>query len=156
MKHKATEALVGAAVLAVAAWFLWFTSQIAQFGKISGYQLHATFDKIDGIAVGSDVMLGGIKVGSVLATNINPDTYQAVVRFSITPSIRLPVDSSVEVSTQGLLGTSYLSLKPGGETAYLAEGDEIEFTQGSVDILDLVGKAILNSKTDKTESGVSE
>lgn len=156
MKHKISEALVGAAVLIIAAWFLWFTSQVAPFGKISGYELHATFDKIDGITIGSDVMLGGIKVGSVLGTHINPDTYQAVVRFSVTPSIRLPADSSVEVSTQGLLGVSYLSLKPGGEASYLVEGDEVEFTQGSVDIIDLVGKAMLNPKADTPQSNSSE
>jgi len=145
MKRNVTEALIGAAVLAIAGWFLWFTSRVADFGAVSGYELTATFDRIDGVTIGSDVMLGGIKVGSVLETSVNAETYQAVVRFSVLPSIKLPADTSVEVSTQGLLGTAYLSLKPGGEVAYLAEGDEVEFTQGSIDVVDIIGKAIFNS-----------
>jgi phospholipid/cholesterol/gamma-HCH transport system substrate-binding protein len=149
MKRNVTEALIGAAVLVIAAWFLWFTSKVADFGNVSGYTLTATFDRIDGVNVGSDVMLGGIKVGSVLETAVNPDTYQAIVRFSVAPKIKLPADTSVEVSTQGLLGTAYLSLKPGGEPEYLADGDAIEFTQGSIDVVDIIGKAIFSETGEK-------
>lgn len=152
MKRNVTEALIGAAVLGVAAWFLWFTSRVADFGNVSGYELTATFDRVDGVTIGSDVMLGGIKVGSVLATSVNPETYQAVVRFSVMPAIRLPSDTSVEVSTQGLLGTAYLSLNPGGDTEYLADGETIEFTQGSIDVVDIIGKAIFKTDGEKKES----
>ena len=58
------------------------------------------------------------------------------------------IGAAVSIRSENLLGGSYLSLKPGGEDTLLAEGDEIEFTQGSIDVIDLLGKEIFSAGDD--------
>lgn len=153
MRRKTAEALLGAAVVAVAAWFFIFTWRTTDFGAVEGYRLSARFERVDGLSAGADVRLGGIKVGTVVDQEIDRETFQAVVRFTVDPGIRLPVDTAAEISTEGLLGTTYLSLKPGGMDEYLEDGDQVEFTQGAIDVVDMIGKAIFGSASD---DGASE
>lgn len=145
MGGNLVETLIGAAVLAVAAVFLVFAYKQADIGAVSGYELAAKFDKVDGIHVGSDVLMSGIKVGTVTAQEIDPQSYLAVVRFTVREDIRVPEDTAVKIASNGLLGDKYLALEPGGSDVMLEPGQQVQFTQGSVDILDLIGKAIYSA-----------
>lgn len=155
MKRNIVEALIGAAVLVVAAGFFYTTYKTTDFGTVNGYELVAKFDKVDGLAVGSDVRMSGIKVGTVVTQEVDPETYQAIVVLSVRPDIRLPEDSSVSVSSENLFGGSYLALTPGGMDEYLEAGDEIEFTEGAVNLIDLVSEEIF-SPDDDNGNGDSE
>jgi len=57
----------------------------------------------------------------------------------------LPDDSVIKILSDGLLGGKYLSIDPGGSEDYLEADDEIRFTQGTVDLTELIGKAIYNT-----------
>ena len=46
------------------------------------------------------------------------------------------------VTSSGLLGSSYVSLTPGGSDKMLAAGGMIQNSQGSVDLMSLVGRFI--------------
>ena len=50
--------------------------------------------------------------------------------MSIESDIELPTDSSVSITSDGLLGDKYLSLTPGGDEEPIPDGGEIEFTPG--------------------------
>ena len=145
MSGNLVETLIGAVVLVVAGFFLYFSYEKADAGVVSGYALVAKFDKIDGVKVGSDVMLAGIKVGTVLEQSLDTEEYLAVLKISLSSDVKLPVDSAIKVASDGLLGGKYLSIDPGGAEDYLEAGDEIRFTQGAIDLTDLIGKAIYNS-----------
>ena len=138
------ELAAGAVVLVVAAGFLAYAVAHTSTGGISGHILTAKFDHIDGLGVGSDVRLAGVKVGTVAATTIDAKTYQAVVRFSVEPSIALPTDSSATISSGSLLGSNYLSLAPGGSETMIPDGGTVTITQGSVSLEQLLGKFIFN------------
>ena len=135
---------VGAAVLAVAGGFLAWSSAgsgfAAQLG--SGYELLAAFPNVDGIEVGTDVRVAGVKVGRVAAVELNPQTYFAEARLRIPDTIRLPSDSAALIQSDGLLGGSYIELQPGGAPDDLAPGDEIEDVQGAVSLLSLMMKFV--------------
>ena len=64
-RRSIAEVLTGAVVLLVAAGFLAYA--VAHSGRTtaSGYTLLRQFDHIDGLGVGADVRLAGVKVGSV-------------------------------------------------------------------------------------------
>ena len=145
MNGNLVETLIGAVVLVVAAAFLWFAATRANVGSVDGYSLIASFDKVDRISVGSDVMVGGIKVGTVTEQRLDPKTYLAVLTMSIRDDIKLPEDSSIKIAAAGLLGGNYLAIQPGGAEEYLENGGEFEFTQSAVDLTDLLGKAIYQS-----------
>lgn len=153
MKSNLVEAMIGAMVLALAGGFFYFTYDRTDFGTVSGYELTARFDRIDGIDVGSDVRIAGIKVGSVLGSRIDTTNYQAIVRISVTRELQLPTDTFVRVASEGLLGGSYLLLDAGGMDEYLEDGDEIEFTESAMDLQSMIGQAIFSATDDESEDG---
>ena len=117
----------------------------------SGYTLHARFDHIDGLGVGADVRLAGVKVGSVNEERIDPRTFQAVVSLSVRNDIKLPKDSAAIITSESLLGGKYLSLQPGGDETMLQPGETITITQSSVSLEELLGKFIFS--IDQREEG---
>ena len=140
MQNNTVETLIGAIVIAVAAAFLYFAYSSTNAASLSGYDVQAKFQRVDGLAVGTDVKLSGIKIGTVSALSLDPRTYQATVHMSIRDGVKLPEDSSIMVTSTGLLGNSYLSVSPGGSDAMLAAGGTIQNTQGSVDLMSLIGR----------------
>ena len=142
---------MGTVVIAVAAIFMLFTYSKADIGAVSGYTVKAKFDRIDGIDVGGDVRLSGIKVGTVIEEILDPDTYFAVVTLSIDNSIKLPTDTSAACTSSGLLGNKYLNLSPGADDTMIPEGGEIESTQGCIDLFALLGQMIF-SQTGRDDS----
>lgn len=148
MKHNLVEAMIGALVLALAVGFFMFTYSRTDVGTIEGYELTARFDRVDGLLVGSDVRLGGIRIGSVIRESIDLETFEAVIHFSVRSDLHLPSDTSASINSEGLLGGAYLSLTPGGNIEFLEPGGQIEFTQGSVDLFGLLGQAIFSVADD--------
>lgn len=151
MSENIVETLIGAVVLAVAGLFLYVAYTRTDVGSVGGYQLVAKFDRIDGITVGSDVRISGIKVGAVTRQFLDTDTYEATLRVAIDSDIELPDDSSAKISSEGILGGSFVALDPGGSPDMLAAGDEIQFTQGTVDLMGLIGQVIHGSVSDDEE-----
>jgi phospholipid/cholesterol/gamma-HCH transport system substrate-binding protein len=134
------ETVMGAVVLVVAAMFLAFAYSHSSLRAVSGYEVLARFDRVDGVSAGTDVRISGIKIGTVTDQRLDPDRYLAVVRMSIDPKIKLPTDTVAEVASEGLLGGRYLALIPGGETEMIKPGGEIKFTQSPVDLVQMLGK----------------
>ncbi|HWA92040.1 MAG TPA: outer membrane lipid asymmetry maintenance protein MlaD [Rhizomicrobium sp.] len=140
MQNNTVETLIGAIVIAVAAGFLYFAYSSTNASSLSGYDVQAKFQRVDGLAVGTDVKLSGIKIGTVSALMLDPKTYQATVHMSIRDGVKLPDDSSIMVTSTGLLGNSYLSVSPGGSDDMIPAGGTIQNTQGSVDLMSLIGR----------------
>jgi len=140
MTSHATEVVTGAAVLAAAAGFLVYASQFSDFGGggDGAYSMTASFRSIEGVGVGTDVRLAGVKVGTVTALDLNPRTFRADAVFTIDEDLLLPEDTAILVSSEGLLGGSFLELLPGGSPFNLEPGTEIEDTQSSVSVVQLL------------------
>ncbi|OUR78062.1 outer membrane lipid asymmetry maintenance protein MlaD [Alphaproteobacteria bacterium 46_93_T64] len=151
MGNNIVETIIGGVVLAFATIFLVFAYRTADLGTGNGgLNLIAKFDQIDGLQIGSDVRMSGIKVGTVTSQILDPETYRAIVGISIRDNILLPEDTAAKVAAESLLGGSYLDLEPGGAEDMLENGDEITFTQSSVSLMDLIGQAIF-STSDKSD-----
>ncbi len=144
MSRSVAEVLTGAAVLVVGIGFaLWAANGAGRgFGAVKTYPLTASFRAVDGIQVGSDVRLAGLKVGTIAALNLNPQTFFADATILIREGIELPVDSAILISQDGLLGGNYVEITPGGMLETLGPGEEIENTQGSVSLLSLLMKFV--------------
>ena len=159
-QRNVAETLIGAVVLLVAVGFLGYA--VANTGRtpVSGYSLHASFERIDGLAVGADVRVAGVKVGSVTGARVDPQTYQAEVTFTVQNAVKLPRDTSAEITSDGLLGGKYLALVPGGEETMLAAGGAVTITQSAISLEQLLGKfifSVTNLAADKApgEKGAS-
>ena len=126
MQRSLIETLMGAVVLAVAALFLVFAYSSADIGRGGGYELYAEFSTVGGLRVGNDVRMSGIKIGSVVRQDLNPETFLARVTLNIDDTITLPADTSASIASESLLGGNYLDLAPGGEDKALKPGDRIQ------------------------------
>lgn len=144
------EIIVGTFVLFSAIFFLTNSFKSAQVGGSSGYHVIAKFDNVDGISAGSDVKISGVKIGAVEEQFLDKKDFRAALKLNIENSVQLPSDSSAKIVSEGLLGSKYLSITPGGDNDLLKDGDEILFTQSSVNLEDLLGKFIFSEK-DKNE-----
>ncbi len=149
MKNNSFETLIGAIVVAVALGFVWFAYENTDANARGGYEIQAVFSSADGISPGTDVRLHGIKIGSVSALELDRKTYNAVLHIALHSDVQVPDDSSIKVTSSGLLGGSYLSLQPGGSDAMLKPGGQILDTQGSVDLMALIGRAIYGNTGSK-------
>ena len=146
MRRNVIETVLGAVVLLVAALFLIFAYSNASLQTVSGYELVAKFDRVDGLNPGSDVKMSGIKIGTIVAQDIDPENFLAVVHFTVDPRIKLPVDSAAEVVSDGLLGGKYLSLVPGADSKLLEAGNEVRFTQSPINLESLIGQMIFSNQ----------
>jgi phospholipid/cholesterol/gamma-HCH transport system substrate-binding protein len=153
MRGNVIEAVMGAVVLVVAAVFLFFAYNTSQVRAVSGYEVWANFERVDGIREGSDVRISGIKVGSVVSETLDPKTFLATVRMSIEPSVKLPDDTVAEIVSSGLLGDKYLSLVPGGSDKDVPAGGQIRYTQSSVSLEHMIGQMIFSAPGKKPEGG---
>lgn len=142
-----TEVVTGSVVLAAAVGFFLYAGQIVGFsGTGASNSYTASFRTADGISVGTDVRLGGVKVGAVTGISLNPETYRADTAFTVQSDVALPDDTAIIISSEGLLGGSYVELLPGGSPFNLEPGAEIEDTQGSVSLVQLLLKYVAGSE----------
>jgi phospholipid/cholesterol/gamma-HCH transport system substrate-binding protein len=142
MSENRAEILTGGLVLAVAVGFLGWSMQGRSSGGAGSYELKASFRSVEGVTVGTDVRLAGVKVGTVTSLSLNPKTYFADATLSVREGVVLPSDSAALISSEGLLGGSYVELQPGGSPEDYAAGDEIEDTQGSVSVITMLMKFV--------------
>lgn len=147
MKNSMVETLIGAAVVVIAAAFFFFAYQTSGKGHASGtYRVSAEFDNAEGVSVGTDVRIAGVKVGSVVDFTLNTENFQANTVMELDPKVKLTDDATAKVTSEGLLGSKFIALEQGGSETMLAEGGVISNTQGAVDIWSLISQAMFANK----------
>ncbi len=155
-RENLVEAAIGVLVLAVAAWFVVFSYDRTQGGEAAGsYHVLARFPNASGVTVGTDVRVSGLKIGTVTQQKLDPESYDAVLTLSVDPKIKLPLDSSAAITSEGILGGNFISLRPGAETDMLRDGDEITDTSGSIDLMALIG-SVVNQTASKAATPEAE
>ncbi len=154
MRRNMIETVMGGVVLLVAVAFVVFAFRSASLSNAGrdGYQVVVQFSDASGLSAGTDVRVAGVKIGTVIEQRLNPDTYFAEVTLGISESVRLPTDSSARIIPDGLLGGNYVALEPGGEENYIADGGKILYSQGSVNVVDLLGRFIFSAADEAGEA----
>lgn len=147
VREHGVEALIGLLVVAVAVWFVVFAWNRTGggAGTRGALTVNAQFQNASGIKIGTDVRVAGIKVGQVASMSLDAKTYMANVALALDPATKVPADSSLAVSSEGILGGSYLAIMPGGDPTPLKAGDTIFDTQGGLDLNSLIGQFINKS-----------
>lgn len=145
MSRSVMETITGAVVLAVAgiSFFTFYNASNINSGDDS-YHLRADFSDITGISTGSEVRIGGVKVGTVDTVGLNPESYQAQIHMTIAKDYMLPSDTTAAIVGESLLGGKFVALTPGGDEVLLKDNGVIEFTQSSVSLEQLLGKFVFS------------
>jgi len=145
MRRNVIETVMGGVVLIVAAMFVGIAFQSGTVTAPGGYQLIAKFDDASGLGPGSEVRMSGVKIGTVHSQDLDQETFYAVVTLNISDSYKMPRDTSARIIADGLLGSNFIALEPGGDEEMLEPGEEITFTQGSINVVDLLGRFIFSA-----------
>ena len=139
MRESPFEVATGAGVLVVAAAFLfWGATSTGYAPGGETFELSARFRSVEGVSPGSEVRMAGVRIGTVGAIALDPETYRADTRLVLDSAIPIPDDSSAIIASEGLLGGNYVEITPGASFDYLADGAEIVDTQGAVSLLNLL------------------
>lgn len=142
-RQQYAETGVGAAVILAAVVFLVYALSHAAPGAGAGtYSLIARFGQAGSLATGSDVKVAGVKVGSVTGITLDPKTFLAMTTISVRDDVKLPVDSSIKVTSDSLLGGQHVAIDPGGSAQDMKPGQEFANTQGAVDLFGLIGQVL--------------
>ncbi len=149
-RKKIFVGLLFTVLLAVSMVFLHERSVTSQASR--GFTLYAYFNKIDGVTSGAEVRLGGLNVGRVVSQSFAND-YQIKVEMALNDNYALPVDSSVQIETDGLMGPKHIEIVPGADDELLHDGDAFGYTQDVMILNDLLEKVVAYMRDKK---GVSD
>lgn len=145
MGRNIVETIVGALVLLVAGVFVFYAFAKSDRTGPDGYEVMARFGRIDGLKRGADVTLSGVKVGTVTGFTLDPKTYEAVVRLSVSSNVNLPADTNAKIVSESLLGGMVVVLEPGSDKKMLRNGGEIDKTQDAIPLTELIAKFMFGS-----------
>ncbi len=116
-------------------------SNLSSLGTAEGYQILAKFDNIGGLKVRSPVKMAGVRVGQVSDITFDDESYEAVAVLNIDKTFsKIPLDTTANIYTSGLLGEQYVALEAGGDMEYMKEGDSVEITQSAVVLEQVIGQ----------------
>jgi phospholipid/cholesterol/gamma-HCH transport system substrate-binding protein len=142
MGRTLIETVMGTVVILIAGFFLVFAYLSADLQPVRGQEFNAKFASIGGLRPGSDVRIGGVKVGTVTGQSIDPKDYRARVTFTVRNGIPLPTDTAASITSDGLLGGKYLRLTIGHAKTMLKPGDTLKQTKDALALEELLSRAI--------------
>lgn len=142
MNKRPVETIMGIVVLVVAAVFMCFAYKVSDLQVVKGYEIHTRFIKVGGLNTGADVRINGIKVGTVITQKINPEDYMVDVTLSILPDVSLPVDSTITIAGDGLMGDKFVKIEPGKSKEKMQPNSTSLKTKDAKTLEDMVGEII--------------
>lgn len=157
-RRESREVAIGAAALMALAVLLALSyggQALLVDREFSGYRLHATFNRVDGLSEGAPVYVSGVEVGKVQQMSLAENS-RARVTLWIRPGYELPVDTAAAIHTEGVFGSKFMILDPGGADDMLQNGDTITFTQDALIVSELLELIIAQGKAARTEAAREE
>jgi phospholipid/cholesterol/gamma-HCH transport system substrate-binding protein len=140
MQKVRLETIVGVIVIVLCVFFGYYIYKIKTVSSYANtVKYFARFNSIDGVDIGSDVRLGGVKVGTVQGISFD-DSLTVIVEIDVKNDLKIPQDSSLAVSSSGILSGKFLEIKPGGADDFLTSGAYFNSTQSSVSLEGVIGK----------------
>ncbi|MDB3953646.1 MlaD family protein [Alphaproteobacteria bacterium] len=136
------ETILGATALSILGVLVYFVFSATDLRPDEGYTVTARFKAVDGLVVGSDVRIGGVKVGAVTGQNVDPRDFKAIVSMTIRPDVHLRTGSLVRIGNDGLLGGNYIKLEPGGGDA-VEDGVELTKTKDVISLGELLERVLV-------------
>jgi phospholipid/cholesterol/gamma-HCH transport system substrate-binding protein len=128
--------------------FLAFkVSGLTSFSSGNTYRVTAAFDNIGDLKVRAPVTVAGVNIGQITEITLNPVTYRAVVTMDIDHEDKIPVDSTANIFTAGLIGSNYISLTPGFSDEYVKNGGKIDRTNQAMILQNIIGQLLYSFKS---------
>lgn len=149
------EAVLGIFIIIFALYFLLFAFSKADIRAVKGYDIIVELPKLGGLNVGGDAKLHGVKIGTVKNVKIDETNYNVVLTVSLKKHLKLPIDSTASVISNGLLGEKYLRIQPGSANIYLKANDSIQGKDYKT-LEDIVSDFIFSDESSNKETETTE
>ena len=93
----------------------------------ANYTFTVLFDNIQGVNVGDKIDMLGKKIGKVSQSRIIGQRISVELSIDNSFAFSIPIDSKIEVKSEGLIGSKYISITPGLNTKdYILPGETVE------------------------------
>ena len=140
MTPNTKKILLGLALcLFLGTWLMFAHGGSVSQKSASKFVLYAEFGKADGLMNGAPVRLAGMPVGYVSEQKFG-ENFRVRVTLSFDKKYDIPVDSSVTIETDGLLGAKHVELTPGADEELMESGDTLGYTQDVLLLDELLNK----------------
>lgn len=132
---------VGLGILLIIGLFVTARRGVSHVEEGNYYQLHARFNRTDGLLVGDLVRLAGMNIGKVVDADLD-DNFKAILTLEVKDTVELPDDSSASIVSSGLMGAKYIEIEPGGSEDIMPHGGEFSYTQDAMVIDELLDRIV--------------
>lgn len=140
---KIFETIVGFIVLMLVFYIMVMFYHKSNVSYDDHYVLYVNFNNVNGLKIGNEVRVSGVKVGYVADRDLE-SSYNVKVHLLIKNGILLPTDTSAEIVTEGFMGDKYIKLTPGSEQKKLKNGENIEYSSSyDLNIESIINKFIV-------------
>lgn len=150
MNSKKIDFSVGIFVLVGLLAIIYMAVQIggSRFLGSDTQRVTAIFSNIGGLSSGSNIMIAGVKIGTVGPITLNQDTLKAEVELRLNAEIELFDDATAAIKTNGLIGDKYIAIYPGTPDLGLELTGPIVDTEPAIDIEGLISRFAFGSVTE--------
>jgi phospholipid/cholesterol/gamma-HCH transport system substrate-binding protein len=142
MKNGSGEIGLGLLTLAILGLIFSYATWGRALTDLGGFEVTATYRRVDGLIVGSKVRLTGIDVGQVASMKVNADSDRADVTMRIRSGVDIPIDSVAAIVSDSLFGDKFIEIDPGGDDRMLGPGGRFDFVQDSIDLIGIFQKMV--------------
>src|SRR3989338_5272652 len=137
--------------------FLAFkVSGLTTYSYANSYKITADFQNIGDLKVRAPVTMAGVKVGQITDIQLDPETYAAIVTMRIDRQDLIPIDSTANIYTAGLIGSNYVSITPGFSNQFLKSGDVLQRTNQAMILQDVIGQLLYSLKGGDSDNDTSQ
>lgn len=139
-------------LLAAPLLFVLLLTGDARTGSTQGYDLKARYNRVDGVTVGTNVLLAGVPIGKVTRVDFDAKLLQPILTMTLRDKYKVPRDTAALIVSDGLLGGKFIKLEPGGSEEMLQPGDHFEYTQDAIIVEALLEKVVLWAEAKRNEA----
>lgn len=150
MQKNYIESFVGFCIVILTVILLW-----SFFGrnevKTNGTLISVTayFQTVAGITKGTDVKLGGVKVGRVLDVQLDKESFNPVLTIGLDKTYKIPADSSFAIKSEGIMGGKFVSVEVGPSQEPTKDGQIFYNNQSSLDLESIVSQVVFGGESKK-------
>ena len=106
------------------------------------FSLNSDFNNVGSLSVGNDIKIHGVKVGEVTNISINPELFVANVIIEFDNFYKIPSDSIFTITSNGLMGGSYIDIKIGSSDLTFNENETTKHNIDAISIENIISDII--------------
>lgn len=150
MQKNYIESFLGACVVILTCSLLWvFFEKNEVRSNEDLLSVTAYFQSVAGISKGTDVKLGGVKVGRILDVKLDPESLTPLLVIGLNKTYKISTDSSFTIKSESIMGGKFVSIEVGSGETPITEGQIFYNNQSSLDLESVVSQVVFGGEKKK-------